>query len=185
MFLQATWSDSYFDNILFEGNLLEGNGYNLVLERRNGGYGTNIRAVDNRFTVQGFGVGYVEFGPGWAQWQENRLNDSRKPQHRGDLLAEPMTAAAPTLTAPEGLLALADGAGITLSWTDNSDAERGYKIMRSAGGGPFESLTIIGENARTWTDTSPAPNALGCYRVAAVNDDGVSGNSNTTCAAAP
>lgn len=88
-FLQATWADSFFDHILLEGNLLEGNGYNAIIEKKNGNYGTDIRAVNNRFTVEGFGVGYVAEGPGWAEWKDNYMNDPSQQDNMGAVVPEP------------------------------------------------------------------------------------------------
>jgi len=88
-FLQATWADSYFDHILLEGNLLEGNGYNVIIEKKNGNYGTDIRAINNRFTVGGFGIGYVAQGPGWAEWQNNYMNDPSQKDNMGAIVPEP------------------------------------------------------------------------------------------------
>jgi hypothetical protein len=88
-FLQATWADSYFDHIRLEGNLLEGNGYNVIIEKKNGNYGTDICAINNRFTVNGFGVGYVAEGPGWAEWQNNYINDPSQKDNKGAIVPEP------------------------------------------------------------------------------------------------
>jgi len=88
-FLQATWGDSYFDHILLEGNLLEGNGYNVIIEKKSGNYGTDIRAINNRFTVNGFGIGYVAQGPGWEEWQNNFMNDPSQKDNKGAIVPKP------------------------------------------------------------------------------------------------
>ena len=76
------------DNVLAEGNLLEGGGYNIVLERKNYDYGRNLRIIDNRFHPTGCGVGYVAqggLGYGWGEWSENYLNDATQPNNKGAL----------------------------------------------------------------------------------------------------
>jgi hypothetical protein len=90
LFLQATWTDSFFDNLDIEGNLLEGYGYCLALEESNGGYGTNLRAINNRFDSWNGWTTYVQGGPGWAEWRENYQNDPTQTDNKGAPVAEPM-----------------------------------------------------------------------------------------------
>jgi hypothetical protein len=74
------------DNVLVEGNLLEGLGYQLMLERNNYDYGTSLRAIDNRFSGTGFGPGYINrkgLTYGWAEWKDNYIRDSSKYGNRG------------------------------------------------------------------------------------------------------
>lgn len=185
VFLQATWDDSFYDNIRFEGNLLEGNGYNLMIERSNGAYGVNIRAVNNRFNVQGYGVGYVDHGPGWAEWRRNFRNNPHRKGNRGAPAPEPMTQGAAGLAAPGNLTAsAAPGGTITLSWSDNSADELGFKIMRSIDGAFFDSLTIVDADSVSYADTVLAAGTTYYYRIAAVNDEGISDFSNSVNAEA-
>lgn len=84
MFIQAY--AGFIDQVRLEGNLLEGNGYQLVLEANNAGYGMNMAAVDNRFSGTGFGPGYVDDGGqgyGWTTWEDNYIDDPSQPDHRG------------------------------------------------------------------------------------------------------
>ncbi len=88
-FIQA-WA-GYIDQVRVEGNLLEGNGYQLVLEANDNGYGRNMAAVDNRFSGTGYGPGYVTakaLGYGWSTWTSNYLNDPSKPDHQGKAVAD-------------------------------------------------------------------------------------------------
>jgi hypothetical protein len=71
-------------NVTFEGNLLEGPGYNLVLEWSDYGY-SNLSAINNRFIPTGFGATYST-GPGWAIWQENYLYDPAMPDGKGQVV---------------------------------------------------------------------------------------------------
>ena len=85
MFIQAY--AGYIDQVRLEGNLLEGNGYQLVLEANGSGYGMNLAAVDNRFSGTGYGAGYVDDGGqgyGWTTWEDNYVDDPSRPDHRGD-----------------------------------------------------------------------------------------------------
>jgi hypothetical protein len=180
IFFQATWNDCFIDNVLIEGNLLAGYGYSLALERDNGGYGTNMRAINNRFNPFNGWFAYVEHGPGWAEWQNNYHNDPSLTDNSGAVVSEPMTQSAAELNGPTDLEAIVvSGGAITLSWTDNSGNELGFKIMRSLDGITFDSLTITDANATSYTDTGLKPGTLYYYRIAAVNSDGISEYSVT------
>jgi hypothetical protein len=179
-FLQATWADSYFDHILLEGNLLEGNGYNAIIEKSNGNYGTDIRAVNNRFKVDGFGTGYIVQGPGWAQWQNNYRNDPSLKDNIGAVIPEPLTQNVSGLTSPANLLATAASAGsVNLSWQSNSESKLGFKIMRSTDNATFTSITITNANSNFYTDRDLVSGTIYYYRVATVNETGISNYSNT------
>ncbi|WP_394823543.1 hypothetical protein [Pendulispora albinea] len=90
-FIQTYGGD--IDQVLLQGNLLEGQGYQLVLEAGfNHVYGRALNAIDNRFSGTGYGIGYVErkgLPYGWALWQDNAMHDPAKPAHRGQLVASP------------------------------------------------------------------------------------------------
>jgi hypothetical protein len=179
LFLQATWSDSFLDNIQIEGNLLAGYGYSLVLERRNGGYGTHLRVSNNRFHSYNGWTTYVEHGPGWAGWRDNYQNDPTQPDNKGAFVADPMTQLAAGLNAPTNLRATtAVGSDVALSWSDNSTNELGFKIQHSLDGTKFSSVTITAANATSYVDSELTPNTLHYFRVVTVNNDGMSGYSN-------
>lgn len=85
-FFVQTWEDN-IGNVTAEGNLLEGDAYQLVLS---GGFGnnySNMKAINNRFSNTGYGASYVADGPGWSQWSENYVNDPSKPDHKGQALS--------------------------------------------------------------------------------------------------
>lgn len=78
LFIQA-WG-GHIDNVLIEGNFLQGYGHCLALEYNEHGYGSNMRAINNRFdawTVDGGGPWYttVAGGDGWAAWEDNYVYD--------------------------------------------------------------------------------------------------------------
>ncbi|MBG6056120.1 hypothetical protein IWX81_002552 [Salinibacterium sp. CAN_S4] len=86
LFIQ-TYSGS-IDNVLIQGNLLEGNGYQLGLNQMNDSY-SNLRAVNNRFSGTGFGATYVQNGPGWAQWDSNFIYSSSATECKGAAVRQP------------------------------------------------------------------------------------------------
>lgn len=183
VFLQATWTACFLDNIYIDGNLLAGYGYNLALERDNGGYGRHLWAVNNRFDPYSGWLAYVEHGPGWALWQDNFLNDSGQADNRGAAVAEPMTQAKANLSAPGNLRATArSDSAIDLSWMDLTRQEIGYRIMRSLDCATFTTITITGANAVSYSDTGLAAGTTYYYRAAAVNNDGMSYFSSTVSA---
>lgn len=85
LFIQP--NGGHIDNVLVQGNLLEGNGYQLGLERGNEyKYGRFMRALDNRFSGTDYGPGYVDskgLGYGWQEWRDNYIADDRLEGHRG------------------------------------------------------------------------------------------------------
>ena len=88
---RATFVQAYagrIDNLTVEGNLLEGNGYQLGLEASRYGYGT-VTAVNNRFSGTGFGPRYVSGGVGWATWADNYLYAPGAIDARGTVVTKP------------------------------------------------------------------------------------------------
>lgn len=81
------------------------------------------------------------------------------------------------------------GAQFTLTWTDNSTNELGFKIERAPGTlGPdseFEEIGSVGVNVKTYVDAG-LPNSTGFrYRVRAWNNAGDSGYSNIASGITP
>jgi len=81
------------DMLQIEANLLEGGGYQLVLEAHSGNvYGRNMRAVNNRFSGSGYGPAYVDgkgLNYGWLEWRDNYINDPTQPANKGRLIPDP------------------------------------------------------------------------------------------------
>ncbi|MBI0446275.1 NPCBM/NEW2 domain-containing protein [Deinococcus sp. DB0503] len=75
---------------------------------------------------------------------------------------------------PSGLTATGTPDGITLDWSDNSEADlAGYKVYGSASpNGPFQLLTPQPIQQSAWTDTSVPPGATEYYQVVAVDSSG-------------
>jgi hypothetical protein len=83
--------------------------------------------------------------------------------------------------APTNLVALLDAnTQVSLSWTDNANNETGFTVERCTGAGctNFVSVTTVGNNATTFSDTTVSPNTVYVYRVYAINADGNSPVSN-------
>jgi hypothetical protein len=79
---------------------------------------------------------------------------------------------------------------ISLSWTDNSNNETGFKIQRKTGAtGNYATLTTTAANVTAYNDSAVIDGTLYYYRVAATNATGDSAFSNemngTTPLAAP
>jgi hypothetical protein len=74
----------------------------------------------------------------------------------------------------------AQAATVGLTWTDNSNNEKGFNIYRAPdGNSTFSKVGSVGIDAATFTDLNVAPGS--CYRVTAFNDVGESDPSNVDC----
>ena len=74
-------------------------------------------------------------------------------------------------------------AQLRLSWTDNSDNERGFSIERRLqASGTFASVATQEANVPFYSDTTLLPATAYCYRVLAFNEAGQSPYSNESCA---
>mgnify|MGYP001611668976 CR=1 FL=1 len=97
--------------------------------------------------------------------------------------------ATPPLTppnAPSGLTATAVSSfQITLSWTDNSNNEDGFKIERGITNTSFTQITSVGANITSCSDTSLSGNTTYYYQVRAYNSAGNSAYSNEVSATTP
>jgi transcriptional regulator CtsR len=70
---------------------------------------------------------------------------------------------------------------VSLSWTDNSNNETGFKIQRKTGvSGTYADIGTTGANATSYNDTTVIDGTLYYYQVCATNATGDSGFSNQT-----
>ncbi len=78
----------FINNVQIEGNLLEGYGYNLILETKGSGYGKNMIVKNNRFNTfsGGWGSSTVDGGPGWHEWAENYKDNPSSPDRKGEII---------------------------------------------------------------------------------------------------
>lgn len=74
--------------------------------------------------------------------------------------------------APANLKATATKDSITLTWTDYSYNETGFKIERRAGTGNFTQIATVGKNVTSYTNTGLSTNNTYEYRVRAYNSYG-------------
>jgi hypothetical protein len=79
---------------------------------------------------------------------------------------------------PSGLAATADAQGITLTWTDNSAFEDGYRIIRRDQSGVVLEIATLPANEQSYRDASPTPDVTYTYRVQATKDGGYTTGSN-------
>lgn len=86
-FIQQTWGDD-IDNVLIEGNLLEGLGYQLQLDGNT--YGSHLYVVNNRFSGTGFGAAAMGgSGVGWGSWTNNFINNPSASNNQGAVVPKP------------------------------------------------------------------------------------------------
>lgn len=89
-------------------------------------------------------------------------------------------------SAPAGLTATAARGRVDLAWTDNSNNETGFAVMRRAEGeAVFSQLATVAANLTTFADTGVQPATRYQYRVFAVNQSGTSAGSNVAEATTP
>lgn len=70
------------------------------------------------------------------------------------------------------------GTQVTVSWTDNSDNEDGFRVERRVGSGAFSELSTVNSNVTTYTDTTSNAGTSYGYRVVAFNSAGDATASN-------
>ena len=103
----------------------------------------------------------------------------------GDVLFYENTTAAVATTvpvAPTGLGAEANGdSQIELSWTDNSDNESSFRILRNSGGG-FEAVGTVVADVTVFSDSGLEASTIYTYRVVATNTAGDSPPTNEASA---
>jgi subtilisin family serine protease len=80
------------------------------------------------------------------------------------------------LKAPSNLIVTATTGEATLTWTDNSGAEDGFRIERKGSDGNFVLIATVGPDITTYTDTGLQPSTTYTYRVKAFNS--VAGESS-------
>lgn len=76
-------------------------------------------------------------------------------------------------------------AGVQLSWTDNADNERGFRVERRQGAESFSVIATLEVDVTSYLDTGLLPATDYCYRVLAFNDVGQSDYSNEVCVTTP
>jgi hypothetical protein len=77
------------------------------------------------------------------------------------------------------------GAQFTLTWTDNSTNEAGFRIERSVNGTAFIEIATVGANVVTYVDAGLPNSTAYWYRLRAYNVAGNSGYSNVATGTTP
>jgi hypothetical protein len=74
-------------------------------------------------------------------------------------------------------------AQLTLTWSDNSSNENGFKIERRVGTtGTYAQIASVGINVKSYIDTNLLNSTTYCYRIRSYNSAGSSAYSNESCA---
>ncbi|RKZ92252.1 MAG: hypothetical protein DRQ40_08945, partial [Gammaproteobacteria bacterium] len=73
-------------------------------------------------------------------------------------------------------------AELTLTWSDNSDNETGFKIERRTEATSFNQIATVGANVETYTETGLLEATEYWYQVRATNSAGDSGYTNPASA---
>jgi hypothetical protein len=74
-----------------------------------------------------------------------------------------------TLNAPTNLNVISSAGKIDLSWSDNSNNEDGFTILRAEGSGDFIQLAQVKSNVTSYTDTNIQNGVLYHYKVKSYN----------------
>ena len=82
-------------------------------------------------------------------------------------------------SAPSNLSAQVDSSGVALSWTDNSNNEDGFKIVRNGA-----VIQTVSANTASYRDTAVSAGVNYCYQIIAFNQGGAN-TTNQTCATVP
>jgi Calx-beta domain len=77
----------------------------------------------------------------------------------------------------------AAAAQLTLSWTDNSNNEDGFRIERRISGGSFAQIAVVAANVTSFIDSGVTAGTTYCYRVRAYNQAGASAYTAEACRA--
>jgi hypothetical protein len=91
----------------------------------------------------------------------------------------------PAPAAASGTIATpSSSSSVTISWTDNSSNEDGFRIDRSIDGGTVWNLLATAGASPAWNLPAVAEQPM-CYRVVAFNAGGEAAPSNTACTTPP
>jgi hypothetical protein len=77
-----------------------------------------------------------------------------------------------------------EAASLTLSWSDRSNNEDGFRIERMVSGGILAQIANVSANTTSYTDANLTSGLNYCYVVRAFNSAGTSDASNAACAVA-
>jgi hypothetical protein len=87
-------------------------------------------------------------------------------------------------TAFTGYAGTLHAASLTLSWSDRSNNEDGFRIERMVSGGILAQIATVSANTTSYTDVTLTSGLNYCYVIRAFNSVGTSDASNAACAVA-
>ena len=163
--IQLTWTDNSANESGFR------------IERKEGAGGTyefigNVLANITSFTDENLSPGTEYF---------YRITSFIGGFQSSDLSGE-VSATTPAIPSPDAPAALEISSSnlsvVSLSWSDNSAVESGFKIQRKAGEGDFEELAVVARNVTIFNDSSVSEMQSYTYRIFSYNNGGESDFSN-------
>ena len=90
------------------------------------------------------------------------------------------------MNPPSNLVALAPtSAEVSLTWSDNTNEETGYRIERKSGDGSYFTIVNVGSNVTSFTDQTVMPLTSYTYRVAGIRFEQFSEYSNESTVNTP
>jgi hypothetical protein len=148
---------------------------------------TNADAIDGQFTI-GNSMLYFKRNEDvapvvYAIYEVKRISDSRIVLYSPPIISNyqaTLICDRPNLPPvnPTFLSATLSDSTVSLTWSDDSDDETGFKILRRDSlTGEFAEISTASENATSYTDILTTDGKY-WYRVVAVNDNGDSLGSN-------
>ncbi|HEX3044633.1 MAG TPA: fibronectin type III domain-containing protein [Bacillota bacterium] len=154
-----------------------GDGIGSVVLTFSNGFGTAVTGSDGAWSKSGL-WGQLNVTPaknGWAFYPVSQIlaGSASNIDFSGQVGTAP--SAAPTTLASSDV----SPSQVTLTWTDNSDNEQGFKIERKTGtGGTYVQIDTVTTNVETYTDSTLTQSTTYYFRVKAYNAYGDSGYSN-------
>lgn len=102
---------------------------------------------------------------------------------RSALLEAPPVVPVPIAPSDIKATQINTGVGsVTLTWTDNSENEEGFKLEMRSGAGAFSQIRLLPANTTSVTGLTVAANSASFFRIRAYNSGGDSTYSNETSA---
>jgi hypothetical protein len=149
----------------------------FLIERSNGGSFVQIASVGANVTT------YTD-----SPLTEGAYTYRVRANNSGGSSGYSNTASATVLSAPTNLVATAtDSATVSLSWTDTSTKEAGFKIEMATTSGQFVQIATVAANVTSYLNTGLSPDTYQ-YRVRAysgVNNSDYSNTADATVLVAP
>lgn len=134
-------------------------GYRLERKTGNGSYSVVATLPSNSSS---YGDTAVTDGLSYS-YRIKAFNDIAESNYSDEVIA------VTPIKAPSNLSVTTGVTDATLTWTDNSASEEGFKIERKGPDGVFSLIASVGANITTYKDTNLQPSTTYTYRVKAFN----------------